>query len=428
LPTKDERWRNVIEACKIDLTRPVNFVSMDDITKYGGMETRKMVSMDTEAKNVKVFRDRGLFVLPVSIRKVAIVRGKGYESLDPIQTPLQVHRTNHGFPEYLKTVNGEAPFINYAYACGLFGAFTGRRGLHLGFQGKKRTSFTFRVDGHAPLSVEGAQIEVDNSYSDDENFYLCEGKYTPPQSFNIRQLYYPFRTFVPLVKPKPVKNLFFAYEPEGSEFHFWEYKFADPEDYETVQLVRSAKYRVEFSKEPDPLRMLEVQATQMEALQANNVFFLMDIPHFVADGVDDSKKISEMLAIDVRQGQYYGSALVILGLLEKKGTKYRLTREGERYINLQGEARTDFFVKRLMENPAVNEALNRVIRGNTLTLQELMTITKNHDARIGGSTVERRARCLLSYFKFISDVMGYCKVENGVISLLGKKSTLDAYR
>lgn len=428
MPSKDERWRNVIEACKIDLSLPVNFVSMDDITKYGGMETRKMVSMDTASKNVPLFRDRGLFVLPVSIRKVAIVRGKGYENLNPIESPVLPHRTSLGFPEYLRTVHGEAPFINYAYSCGLFDTFTGKKGLHLGFQGKKRTSFTFRVDGHPPLKVEGAQIEVDNSYTDDENFYLCEGKYTAPHSFNIRQLYYPFRAFVPLVKPKPVKNLFFAYEPEGSVFNFWEFRFTDSDDYETVQLVRSAKYSVQFSKEPDPARILHVQATQMEALQANNVFFLMDIPFFVADGLDDTGKISDMLAIDRRQGQYYGSALVILGLLERKGTKFRLSNEGEQYIGLEPEPRTKYFVRRLMENPAVNEALNRVIRGETLNLKDLMKITESHDVRIGGSTIERRARCLMSYFKFISEVMGYFIVSEGSISLHSKRETLDRYR
>ena len=51
--------------------------------------------------------------------------------------------------------------------------------------------------------------------------------------------------------------------------------------------------------------------------------------------------------------------------------------------NPQGEERTDFFVELLMENPTMNEALNRVIRGETLTIRELMAIAKRNDARIG---------------------------------------------
>ena len=401
---------------------------MDDITRYGGMETRKMVSMDTESKNVPIFRDRGLFVLPVSIKKVAIVKGKGYQKLDPIESPLQTHKTDFLFPEYLRTTHGEAPFINYAYACGLFGTFTGRRGLRMAFQGKKRTSFTFRVNSLPSLRVEGAQIEVDNSYSDGETFYLCEGKYTLPKSFNIRQLYYPFRTFVPLVKPKPVKNLFFAYEPEGSEFHFWEYRFSDVDDYESIQLVRSTRYRVQFSQDPEPLKRLVVQPSQMKALQANNVFFMMDVPFLVVDGTDDTEKIARHFAVHRRQGEYYSSAMTILGFIERRGNKFILTSEGERYIGLQPEERTKFFVNRLMENPAVNEALNRVIRGETLTLIDLREITKKNDARISGDTIDRRAKCLLKYFKFIAEVMGYCRVQDGVISLLNFRETLDGYR
>ncbi|MGP8125965.1 MAG: DUF6997 domain-containing protein, partial [Nitrososphaerales archaeon] len=363
-------------------------------------------------------------------KKVAIVRGKGFEPIEEFKEPVQTHTTAFAFPEYLKKSRGEANFVKYAFRCGLFTHFTGKRGLGSEYAAKSRPYFTFRVDGQEPLKVEGVQIELDDSYGNDEVFYTVEAKYTTPSSFNIRQIYYPYRAFVPEVKPREVKNLFFAYEPKVSEFRFWEYAFRDPDDYEQIELVRRARYKIQFTQNPTPLKEYAVQPDkQMKALQANNVFFLMDVPRFVFDGIDDTAKIAQHLGVDRRQGQYNASAMKILGFIEDRGEhKFKLTNEGEEYIKLEPEEGTKYFVKRLMENPLVSEALRRILSGETLTLPELKEITKKNDLRIDKDTVKRRAECLFAYFKFIAEVMGYLKVQNGVISLLSAKETLNGYR
>lgn len=429
MPTFNERWANVVKGCGLDLTKPINFVSTACITKFGEMETRKMVSIGTANKNPEIFRRHGVFATPVSIKTVAIVRGKGFEKVENIDSPLQIHKTDFAFSEYLRKSRGEAGYLTYAFNCGLVSKFTGRPALRTDFSGKARVRFTFRVDGLEPLTVDGAQVEVDSSFKDDEQFYLCESKFTTPDSFNIRQLYYPFRHFLTEVSPREVRNLFFAYEPEGDEYRFWEYTFRDPQDYEQIQLVHSGRYKVQFTKEPEPLRKYAVQPTQMKALQANNIFFLMDVPYLVLDGIDDTAKIAQHFGVDPRQGQYNASAMKILGFIKDRGGhKLGLTSEGEEYIKLQPEERTKFFIGRLMENPLVSEALRRILSGETLTLRELKEITKKKDPRIGGDTINRRAECLFAYFKFIAEVMGYLKVQHGVISLLSAKETLNGYR
>ena len=431
MPSFNERWVNVVNGCRLDLTKPINFVSTADITKFGGMETRKMVSIGTESRNPEIFRRFGVFATPVSIRMVAIVRGKGFERIAESTSPVEVHKTDFEFSQYLKKSKGEAGYLTYAFNCGLVSRFTGRPSLRSDFSGKARVRFTFRVDGLDPLKVEGAQVEVDSSFRDAQRFYLCESKYKTPDSFNIRQLYYPFRHFLEEAKPREVKNLFFAYEPEADEYRFWEYRFKNPQDYEQIELVKSTRYKVEFSKNPTPLNQYAVQSpdSQMKALQANNVFFLMDVPFLVSDGIDDTKGIANHFGIHHRQGEYNASGMKILGFIEERGRyKFKLTNLGEEYISLEPEARTKFFIKRLMENPLVREALNRILAGETLTLPELKEITERNDPRIKKSTIKRRAECLFAYFKFIAEVMGYCKVENGVISRLSAKETLNGYR
>jgi hypothetical protein len=432
LPSFSERWQNIVQGCNLDLeNKAINFVSMQDIAKFSGRDARLMVSIGTENRQPEVFRKYSVFATPVSRTRVAIVKGKGFEKIDESKLPpVQTHKTDFAFPEYLRKSRGEANFLRYAFNCGLLTQFTSRKALRPEYSAKARTTFTFRVDGNEPLSVEGAQFELDESYGDDEMLYLVEAKYKTPKSFSIRQLYYPYRNFVPEVKPRQVKNLFFAFEPNESEFRFWEYTFTDPEDIEKIDLVGSARYKIEFAKDPiSPLKKYIVAPVEhQEAIQANNVYFLMDVPFYVADGIDDTAKLANFLGVDRRQGQYYGKGSVTLGLIEKRGNKFVLTPEGEKYVGLSPDERTKFFISRLVENPPVSEALHRIIAGERLGLPELMQITAKHDERISGNTVERRARCLRSYFKLIADVMGYLVVSKGAVSLHNTRDTLDGYR
>ena len=400
---------------------------MQDIGKYSGWDPRLMISITSEKGQPEIFREHGVFAISLSRTKVAIVRGKGFEQIDETKfKAVQVHKTDFAFPEYLKTSKGEANFLRYAFNSGLLTRFTTRRGLRAEYAAKARTSFTFRVDGLEPLNAEGVQYELDESYGDDEVFYLVESKYKTPKSFNIKQLYYPFRTFTPIVKPRQVKNLFFAYEPTTNEFRFWEYTFSDPEDYEKIQLVGSARFQVEYTKDPQPLKKYVVAPVEhQEAIQANNVYFLMDVPFLVVDGVDDTAKLADHFGVVRRQGQYYGKGMVTLGLIERRGHKFGLTNEGEKYIRLPIDERTRFFISRLVENPPVSEALHRIIAGDTLGLRELMEITAKNDPRISKKTIERRAKCLRSYFKLIADVMGYLIVSEGSVSLHNTRETLD---
>lgn len=428
MPSFSERWSNVVRNCRLDLTKPINIVSTSDIEKYGEWETRKMVSISSEKRQPEIFKQFGVFATPLSRVRVAIVKGKGFEKLEDITSPVQIHQTDFAFPASLRDSKGEANFLNYAFNCGVVGHFTGRPKLRSGFASRMRTYFTFRVDGLKPLKVQGAQIEIDGSFEDEANFYLAEAKYKTPESFNIRQLYYPFRAFHSKMQPRKVKCLFFAYEPGVDEYRFWEYVFRDPDDYEQIDLQRSARYKVAFTMNPLPLKQYEVQAVQMKAIQANDIFRLMDVPFAVADGIDDIHKLAFHFGFTPRQSTYYRDGMEILGFIARSGSKSVLTNEGEKYINLPIEQRTKFFVRRLVEYPPVSEIIHRLLSGEEIGEKELEEIVARHDATIHKSTIGRRADCLRNYFAFFADVMGYCKVKKGRILLVNARTTLNNYR
>ncbi|MCI4346431.1 MAG: hypothetical protein L3K07_06735, partial [Thermoplasmata archaeon] len=74
---KQEKWADVVAGLHLDLTLPLNRVSAVDVKRLSHEEPRLMASMETEERLPDLFRDRGLFVLPVSNGMYAIVRGKG---------------------------------------------------------------------------------------------------------------------------------------------------------------------------------------------------------------------------------------------------------------------------------------------------------------------------------------------------------------
>src|SRR5437016_2460923 len=77
-----EKWEGIFRALNIDCTQPVKYVTADQIKDIGHHELRLMVSMDSEGKRPKIFRDLGVFILPVSLEKFAIVHGNGYHELE----------------------------------------------------------------------------------------------------------------------------------------------------------------------------------------------------------------------------------------------------------------------------------------------------------------------------------------------------------
>ena len=70
---------------------------------------------------------------------------------------------------------------------------------------------------------------------------LVEGKNTKVRDTIIRQLYYPYRKWG-LDTGKRVIPMFF--EKKGDEYMFWMYEFTDPEDYNSISIVKSNRYRV----------------------------------------------------------------------------------------------------------------------------------------------------------------------------------------
>ena len=216
--------------------------------KTGQREVRILCKQDMREDRPKAFRERGLFILPIRNGVYTIVKGEGFIDIPPIQTSLGVHESLLGFqPATVMVGNSEMQHLDYAYAVSIIRTFMNDPSLVLTIRGRKYTpEFSFVVNRHR-ITVRSVQTEVDAGYEGAEQVVLVEAKSSHATNTIIRQLYYPFRQWTNRLKEigvdKPVYTVFF--EKISKEFHLWQFRFDDGEDYNSIRLVRSARFFIE---------------------------------------------------------------------------------------------------------------------------------------------------------------------------------------
>ena len=210
-------------------------------------ETRILCKQDTREDRPRAFRENGLFILPVKNGEYVIVKGEGYVDIPPIESPLREYRSD--FPFNLDTASvgsSEMQHLDRAYALSLIRHFAKDDSLVLTIRGRKFTpQFNFTVGGRFAISARSVQTEVDGGYEGANQVVLIEAKGGNAGNTIIRQLYYPFRQWRSYTQ-KPVATLFFQ-RMGNDEFHLWQFGFDDANDYNSVRLLKSARYAIGFS-------------------------------------------------------------------------------------------------------------------------------------------------------------------------------------
>ena len=205
-------------------------------------EVRILCKQDSRENRPQVFQEQGLFILPVKNKHFAIIKGEGYIDVPPIQSPLLEYHSD--FPFELETSqvgDSEMQHLDRAYALSLVRHFVGDDSLVLTIRGRKYTpAFSF-VTGGFQIDTEGVQTEVDGGYEGAEQVVLIEAKSGRARNTIIRQLYYPFRQWQQYTT-KTISTLFF--QRRRDEYHLWHFGFDDPNDYNSIQLLNSARYRI----------------------------------------------------------------------------------------------------------------------------------------------------------------------------------------
>jgi len=407
----------------IDPTKPINYISADEIKKYTHLEPRNMAKFDRFEDQPPVFRDKELFILPVSNGQYILINGQGYHDLEPIKGGTKTFSSR--LPINLLTPEagiGEMQRVDWAYNSGLLSHFTGLDNLYLTIRGRKFSpAFSFKVGKVGPVSVKGVQVEIDGGFEAANNLVLLEAKIGNPDNFIIRQLFYPVKMWHKNIPQKPAKALFFTYINEKKTYNFWEYKFTDLNNYSSIKLIKSASYKI---REPESLISSE-EVISVDKVnknigwvipQANDLDKVAELAFRVSKGLNNATKIAEYFEFDRRQSSYYREATESLGLIVLKGNQYVLTDVGKQFVNLSVFERNKMLCRLLFELPLFNQIMKELYLKRRVSIQEIAEIIQKNSS-LSGSTLIRRAQSIMAWFKWVQERLGILIVKNGNISL-----------
>ena len=181
--------------------------------------------------------------MPVKNGHYAIIKGEGYTDIPEITSePILFYPEVNFTLESSEIGNSEMQYLDYAFASGMIEHFCEVGKLYLTIRGRKYTpSFDFKV-GETFIQQQSVQTEVDAGYEGENHIVLIEGKSVKMKDTIIRQLYYPFRKWS-LDTSKKVLPIFFE-KSDNVSYKFWMYQFKDEQDYNSLELIKSATYIV----------------------------------------------------------------------------------------------------------------------------------------------------------------------------------------
>jgi hypothetical protein len=208
-------------------------------------EVRVLCKQDTRESRPQVFVDNNLFILPIKNGIYSILQGEGYIDIPEITTDASIYKSKLDFKlETSQIGNSEMQHLDFAYASSLVCSFLGDESLVLTIRGRKYTpKFEFYAGQHKQLiTTESVQTEVDAGYEGRNQIVLIEAKNSATRNTIIRQLYYPFRQWQIHTKKK-VNILFF--EKRKDVYSLWEFGFADENNYNSIELLKSAKFEIQ---------------------------------------------------------------------------------------------------------------------------------------------------------------------------------------
>ena len=216
-------------------------------------EPRLMAKWDSTDALPEVLRKNKINILPDSRSSYVLGDFLLYQEIPPLDEP--VTRMEHvELPDYesidINNISSEANAINVLIISGILNDFLGTGENVSTFNGRMGTGcFTFEVDTHRGIKqkicVNNAQCEIDGGFENEASVVIMEAKNVVHEDFHIRQLYYPYRLWKDKVK-KPIRLIFSVYS--NRIYRLFEYRFKIPEDYSSIELVKSKNYSLQDTK------------------------------------------------------------------------------------------------------------------------------------------------------------------------------------
>jgi len=384
-------------------------------------EPRLMTKFDHRVNLPKIFADNHLSILPVTRGDYVISQFSAYHDfVQPLDEYQSVSIPAHIQSLMPRFIVSEAIALNCANACGILNDFLEDDHLVATVSGRMSSgNFQFNIttgNTQRALAVGNSQIEIDAAYEGVEYLSLFEAKRDISDDFLVRQLYYPFRVWRDRVT-KPVKPVFLIFS--NGAFYLYQYEFVDPQNYNSLQLVKQKNYIIS----PD-ISLVDIenllQNTQLCSEptiafpQANSMQRLVNLMELLLDGPMTKQEITSEYAFDERQTNYYTDAGRYLGFIEK----VRNQNDGLIYFMLSGAGRLAMeksykerqlsIVSAILRHRPFNETLKLHLQcGEMPDANTIVRIMRESNLyNVGAdSTYYRRSSTIVGWINWILDLV-----------------------
>jgi hypothetical protein len=109
--------------------------------------------------------------------------------------------------------------------------------------GRHRITMQMKL-GNQDININGVQFETDSCYESMNKILIIEGKSSPTiiDSFNIRQIYFPFREIDRVTSGKKEIICIFLHNLNGI-IHIWKYGFSDKNKMDSIEVKGHYTYK-----------------------------------------------------------------------------------------------------------------------------------------------------------------------------------------
>ena len=426
----DEAWEHYITERGLILDGRRHEVSAIDLKDVTGREPRLLAKFDTLEEMPVILRNHGYSILPTENGRYLLFRGNIFQPLQPCEDREQI---TPNLPFRLETAGrgiGEMQYVDHAFNTGIISAFVGVSPLYLTIRGRERSSdFDFAVSGEQ-IHVSGVQIEVDGGYEGKKDIILVEAKIGLPTSFNIRQLFYPYRRFTQLIPTKRTRPVFLGYDFNAATYSFYEFAFQSSNELSSLQLVRSKL----FTLPPIPRLKIEAiedirfesrAAERRLAPQADDLNKIMQLLLAIDEGNTTRDELAIYFNFDVRQSSYYAEAAEYLGLILRRHGEALYTDRGADFLFAAIDEKPLYLAK-LIVNSWIFQALNDQARAkgsfDSSDIERVLAEAQDEHGkpRYSGSTIPRRRGTIVAWLRWLADTVG-CYEEDRALGVFTLK-------
>jgi len=389
-------------------------------------EARLMTKFDHSAQLPKIFKQNGLSIQPDSRGTYVIGRFDSYEKLpkEDNYKKASLDIQAFPFPENIQTINpknirSEATALLCAYNAGIISDLLEQE-VRFTVAGRMSTGkFSYSINSSkqknsCQINVDNSQCEIDGGFEGDDIFAIVEAKNSSVDNFLIRQLFYPYKLWINKTSKKVIP-IFLSYF--DNIFSFYIYEFENDENYNSIKLVRQKRYYIgsndiELQEVIDICETIKIKLENQEIQfpQADIFGRIVDILFQIhSNNIFSSKDIAITYGFHPRQGQYYSSAAMYLGLIERvhinKKWGYSLTKLGAKVVRQNNRERNLIFVQLILENKVFNKALDVYMQQKgKLDRADVIDIMKSSDIKLikdSEETVSRRANTVRGWINWI---------------------------